>query len=379
MARNKTIYQSETLYVGPSPATGYHFDLNSDGVADAHTGLVATSAIKQLHRIQNVNYSFTINKKEAYQLGQLAFIDRTVTESPTVNLGFSYYVPNLYNERLLGLTISSGTPVSALSGILSSAQDDKNYFVKVNDEGSDGANNAATGWICFGIGNGTLTSYSVEGAVGDYLKSTVAIEGQNFKVDRGISAVPAINPYDGTPLTGKYTLPPGTGSAGITSPLNYSVLQPGDINLSINYNELGADATDWKVQNFAIEVPLARSPINKLGSKFAVSRTLNLPTSIRMRISAIVGDYLTGNLAEMIKCSANGYNCTINVNKPACSNSVIVTDTGVAVQYKVLNASLDSSDYSLDTNGVKTMNLSFTVPINGPQDSTNGFFLSGIN
>lgn len=379
MARNKTIYQSETLYVGPSPATGYHFDLNSDGVADAHTGLVATSAIKQLHRIQNVNYSFTINKKEAYQLGQLAFIDRTVVESPTVNLGFSYYVPNLYNERMLGFVISSGNLCSAVSGILSAVNDEKNYFVKVNAEGADGANNSETGWYCFGIGNASITNYSLEGAVGDYLKASVTAEGQNFKVDYGTNTVPAINPFDGTPLTGRYTLPAGTGSASITAPLNYSVLQPGDINLSLNYNELGADSADWKVQNFAIEVPLARTPINKLGSKFAVSRTLNVPTTIRFRTSVIVGDYKTGNLASMLACGGNGYNATITVQKPACSNSVVTSDTGIAVRFQILNASLDSSDYSLDLNGNKTANLNFTVPISASQDVTNGFFMSGIN
>ena len=63
--RNRVIYQSEALYVWP-------------------TG-TATSEIKQLNRVQSCNYSFTINRQNVNQFGNLAAIDRLILEQPTVN------------------------------------------------------------------------------------------------------------------------------------------------------------------------------------------------------------------------------------------------------------------------------------------------------
>ena len=168
MPRNRIIYQSEALYVGPSPATGIHFSSYSgltgtgpagtDGGALLHTldskwanqlsasGLTAVltiatgasgdyvagdivkfgpiagdgggktqevtftglNAIHQLHRIQSCNYSFNIARTDVNQFGELAAIDRVVLESPTVALDFSYVLANFWNEKQLGLNIIQG-------------------------------------------------------------------------------------------------------------------------------------------------------------------------------------------------------------------------------------------------------------------------------
>ena len=167
MPRNRIIYQSEALYVGPSPATGIHFHnfsgLTGDGDPDqaiftlsagkanelsasgknsratvfntvsggnaigdvysylSNTQLSAagqlvtetvmltgTNRIHQLHRIQSCNYSFNIARTDVNQFGELAAIDRVVLESPTVALDFSYVLANFWNEKQLGLNIVQG-------------------------------------------------------------------------------------------------------------------------------------------------------------------------------------------------------------------------------------------------------------------------------
>jgi len=74
MARNRVIYQSESLFVSKeatSTATGDH---------------------AELIRVQSANYGFTINRQDVNQYGNLARIDSLILESPTVNFDFSYYL-----------------------------------------------------------------------------------------------------------------------------------------------------------------------------------------------------------------------------------------------------------------------------------------------
>ena len=81
MSRNRVIYQSEGLYVSK--------DASVTGAADH----------EQLSRVQSANYSFTINRQDVNQFGDLARIDSLVLDAPTVSLDFSYYLTDGFNER----------------------------------------------------------------------------------------------------------------------------------------------------------------------------------------------------------------------------------------------------------------------------------------
>jgi len=99
MPRNRVIYQSEALYVGPTPSTGYQ----------------AEHSIKQIHRVQTCNYSFNIDRTDVNQFGELAAIDRIALDTPTVALDFSYLLANFENETNLGLvTDGSDTTIKNL-------------------------------------------------------------------------------------------------------------------------------------------------------------------------------------------------------------------------------------------------------------------------
>ena len=77
MARNRVIYQSEAVLVSQ--------DVNVTGVA---TG---DNDIAPLHRIQSANYSFSIARQDLNCFGELASIDRIITETPTVSFDCNYY------------------------------------------------------------------------------------------------------------------------------------------------------------------------------------------------------------------------------------------------------------------------------------------------
>ena len=89
MARNRVIYQSEALFV-------------SDNASSA-----AATGHEQIERVQSANFSYTINRQDVNQFGNLARIDSLVLDPPTVSVDFSYYLTDGFNERALGFYVQN--------------------------------------------------------------------------------------------------------------------------------------------------------------------------------------------------------------------------------------------------------------------------------
>ena len=83
--RNRVIYQSQAVYVSQ--------DVNCTGIATGTTDNV------DLNRIQSCNYSFNVTRQDVNQFGELASIDRIITDTPTVSLDGSYMMANFGNEK----------------------------------------------------------------------------------------------------------------------------------------------------------------------------------------------------------------------------------------------------------------------------------------
>ena len=381
MARNRIIYQSEALYAGPSPATGFHYGTFTAGQGGStNTPSEATNLVKQLQRIQTANYSFKVDRTNVNQFGQLASIDRVILTSPTVSLDFSYLLANLSNETGLGFSIStpgSASEVSAISGILNKVQDERNYFIRTVSEGSDavefGDTTSANNGV-IGIGNAFLTSYSTEGSVGNFPTTTINVEGLNMNFQKGTSGnyTPAINPTNGAALTNYYQLPRAfQNSSNTTNISGISALRPGDITLSLNNtNAGGADVDAMNVQNYTMSFDLGRTPIQRLGNKFAFTREINFPLTVTLKVDAQMTDLQTGSLAQTVNNDSSIYTPTITIKSP--------TDSTVTVaQFKLKGAKLDSQEFSSDIGKNKTVSLTFSTQVGGPQDLNNGIFISG--
>jgi len=381
MARNRIIYQSEALYAGPSPATGFHYGTFTAGQGGStNTPSEATNLVKQLQRIQTANYSFKVDRTNVNQFGQLASIDRVILTSPTVSLDFSYLLANLSNETGLGFSIStpgSASEVSAISGILNKVQDERNYFIRTVSEGSDavefGDTTSGNNGV-IGIGNAFLTSYSTEGSVGNFPTTTINVEGLNMNFQKGTSGnyTPAINPTNGAALTNYYQLPRAfQNSSNTTNISGISALRPGDITLSLNNtNAGGADVDAMNVQNYTMSFDLGRTPIQRLGNKFAFTREINFPLTVTLKVDAQMTDLQTGSLAQTVNNDSSIYTPTITIKSP--------TDSTVTVaQFKLKGAKLDSQEFSSDIGKNKTVSLTFSTQVGGPQDLNNGIFISG--
>lgn len=399
MSRNRIIYQSEVLYCGPSPATGFHFKSGTSNRAGATTAQQvfdgATGMVQQLHRVQDVSYSFSVDRTDVNQFGELAAIDRVILTPPTVSLDFSYLLNSFSNEKLLGLNLDGSG--SAIKALLNKTSDERNYFIKTVGEGLDAIGEGNTASDVISIGNGFLTNYGVEASVGSFPSVKVSVEGLNMAFETGLATgtfftLPAVNPENGARSTNKYILPIATGNAG-SGDLDISVLRPGDVTFSIkrrdassegnvgsatgNYTTAGQnldDSADRKIQSFNIGLSLKRSPISKLGSRYAFSREIDFPVQVTSSIEAMVTDLTTGSLADLVNFDES-YDISMTINKPAEGGAA---STGPAVKYTLKNCKVSSQAYKSSIGANKMVTLDFTSQIGGPNQTSVGLFMSGV-
>ena len=435
--RNLVIYQSEAVYVSQS---GYNGDLTTtSGYAPSAKGAPtvvdanARDSVMDLHRVQSANYSFSISRQDVNQFGELASIDRIITETPTVSLDTSYILANLDNEHKLGFEVTpsgvaAANMVSCISGIINSDSNahQKDYFILTTKEGSDAIANTNTGKYesIIGIGNGFLSSYSSEAAVGGLPTASISVEAMNMNFNTiatgdqistaaiaatgmkgfrfngtsdvlsGISGInPAINPTDGTSVNKNVVLPiPTTSASGAGAGL-ISALRPGDITLSLiagggALNDalmntsattdnllVGADIKDAHIQSFTLSFDMSRTPIQKLGTRFAFARPVDFPITASLSIDAILADLTTGTVSDIIDCDSS-YDAIIKMKDPRLCGAG--ADRQVAVAYLARDLKIDSESFTSSIGDNKSVTLDFSCQIGGPEQTNVGVFMSGF-
>lgn len=382
MARNRVIYQSEALYVSKninSTVTGEH---------------------AQLRRVQSANYNFSIERQDVNQFGQLARIDALVLKSPTVSLDFTYYPTDGFNENLLGFYVQTGNMESAnfASGQMAGSSG-QNFYIVTAEEGADlntlGGLSPLSGKSAIAIGNGFLSNYTFDASVGNLPTVSVTIEGLNVKsssiagttgvnggrVTGNFVSSPVISPILGTELgyTGRLGNPEeGTGYAGGGAIV--SAIRPGDITLSFD-DYTGTLATGApisrldgndaiNIQSASLQLPLSRTPIERLGSKFAFARVVDFPVISSLNVSAIVNEVQAKSLAAMLNDNTKR-TITLSIKDPAKSDGTL------AMKFTIKGSQLQSESFSSSIGANKTVDLVFQTQVGGPSDTSAGIYFSG--
>ena len=441
MARNRVIYQSEAVYATQGVYSGA-------GVAAANQPLQRANAavptgILPLNRVQSANYSFSISRQDVNQFGELASIDRIITDTPTVSFDTSYILANFCNEKMLGFEVtpsgaSATTMTSCISGIIDSSSPayQKDYFILTSKEGSDAVDlrNSGKYESLIGIGNAFVSSYSSEAAVGGLPSVSLSIEGMNMNfvnlpysgyttndtaleasagwgqgvVDGAQTLVavtganPAINPTDGTAVglttniqsSAFVSLPVSTGNGGPAAAGQISALRPGDITLTLrkkvagnnaittelmnesvtNADIQGADIADAHIQSYTLSFDLSRSPIQRLGTKFAFARPIDFPITASLSIDAVLADLTTGTIADIINCD-DEYDAIIKMKDPDCNVAAGTKNNVLA--YLARGLKIDSESFTSSIGDNKSVSLDFSTQIGGPEQKGVGIFMSG--
>jgi len=362
MARNRVIYQSEALYV-------------SSGLNSTTSGAHA-----QLERVQSANYNFSISRQDINQYGQLARIDSIVLEPPTVGLDFTYYLTDGFNERALGFYVQTGALGSGNfpSGHMISSSG-QNFYITTVAEGVDATGVTGLGSV-IGIGNAFLSNYSLDLAVGSLPTVSVSMEGSNINSDTafsgytsGISGIasPAINPIDGTSLGTDVTLRVANTGASVIS-----ALRPGDITIDISafdgsgISDASPAANAIHIQSASLAIPLSRTALQRLGTKFAYARAVDFPVKATLSVQAIVNEVVSTNLANILNDNTEK-DITLTLKGPDGSTNRMI--------WTLKGCTLDSESFSSSIGSNKSVDLSFSTQIGGPNDLVHGVFVSGAN
>jgi len=454
--RARVIYQSEALYIGTTDATGHHYATADDWrqgynavgrkthatyqeVEDhivSNPSHIVRTGVHQLRRVQSANYSFSINRQDVNQFGQLARIDSVAVEPPTVSLDFSYYLTNGINERLLGFGVTGQTNALTDEVLLGKIDEDghpvgKNFFILTTPEGKDavGSKNHDTSIVTeeglgnsvIALGNGFVSNYSIEASVGGMPTANVTIDGLNLRTYNGTHKLPspAINTIYGNEVDGvEFSLPPavsGKGEAGIgpdeiwgsiddfsdgtyfgnnegTEDEGLACLRPGDITLSLGTDGIAGgfqnlpkddprlenhdpskDYSDGSahIQSFSIDVPINRSVIQRLGNTYGYSRVTDFPINISVSVNAILSDLKSGNVADML-FDEEEHDLMFTMREPTQSGN-----GPIALQYMIKGARLEGESFSSSIGDNKSVDITFTAQVGGPEDLNNGIFISG--
>jgi hypothetical protein len=395
MARNRVIYQSQALFIAPT-STGAQV-AKAGGTVGAYgpeTGpqiLAGTGLLKKLDRVQSCNFNFTINRQDINEFGKLARLDSIVMESPTVGLDFSYYVTDGLNERLLGFNITGGindtsTVLNAqsVSGLLADLEGN-NYYILTVQEGEDVVGTAsstppANTNTVVGIGNGFISEYSFEAAVGAIPTASVTVEGFNIKADAGVGnsagAITGTSPAiditasPATKLT-SFATAYGLSGAFTTGSSQVTALRPGDIVLSLpsvsdGLSDINGDGSAH-IQSFSFTLPLSRTVLQRLGNTFGFARVVDVPINVDVTINAIVSELSSKNIFDNL-CSADKRNMQILLKDCNNANKLLFGISGAIFQ---------SETYSQNLGDNQTVDLTYTVQIGGANDIENGIFMSG--
>lgn len=370
MARTKTVSQNISLFC-------------SDGGATTAYG---TNIIFPILNLTSLDCGWSQEKQDVVALGKLASRTRIPVNSPEVPLSFSYYIGGGSNEALLGF-YSFGDQ-SALKFMLESQYEgDKNYFIFIAPEGADseGLSGASSGVGVIGIGNGFLSSYSIEGSIGNFPTANVSVIGLNMNTyTGGVNQVsPAVNPIDGTPITGfTFTIPTVLDNQGVhdnlvmTSPFLSEpyCIRPGDISIDISnagglfYNYSSAD-----IQSFRVGFDLNRQPLNKLGSRFSISQEIQYPVNVNFETTILAKDLNSGSLSNFL-CQTGLYDARIRMNYNTCGTGATTEAFGIRLK----NISLEGQSWSTQAGSdPQTVTLTWVGQVGGPGDLQNGLFLSG--
>ena len=241
--------------------------------------------------------------------------------------------------------------------------------------------------------------------IGDYFTGTfddviAYISGSNPSIQPTLGVQP-----EWLPTSGGVTLLSGASAGGTIPPApivlpvpttnlnpsnvnpsgSISTLRPGDITLTLRqspYSDAtassipGASITNAHIQSYTISFDLARTPIQKLGSRFAFSRPVDFPITASFSFNAIMSDLTTGNISDIIDCDTN-YDARVELtNASNCSNPA---DKSQIIVYDLKKLKMDSQSYSTSIGDNKTVTFDFSCQVGGPEQADVGVFMSGYS
>lgn len=424
----RTTHNNLALFIGPAPATGYHWLNNTtQQKVESGSGAGFTNLVFPLLRTQNCNYDISVTRPEATFLGSKSIIVDDITDT-TVNVSFDYLQHGIINELRMGFYANyyeSGSTVyghfqrPAISGFLNrnfdntniagtqiansiqgvspfDYRDCRNIFILENlvdgedliETYSQETSNDNTVRI-HGIGNAYISSYNSRASVGDFPTVSVTYTADNIEEydTPTYQILPAVDASSGNLTSNHFSLPPFSESDENYSYIS-TVVRPKDIsvriaevnkitsktaimgtgNLSSDYATAMSNAvSSLNVQSYNLSLDFSRTPLNAIGYKRPLDRDIEAPITLNISFDVYDDDNVFHYIQERY-----------NLNKDFYISLTLNNATGdyTDIQYDVLRAKCVSISQSHAISQNSNFTYNFKCDLN-PSDMTKGFFISG--
>lgn len=427
MPRYRIQYNNEALFVGPSPASGFHF-LSRNGILNNNytSGTDNLNLVSHLNRVQEVSFDVATQQSEIAAIGNYGSVKRYQSRPPIISLSFSYIQMGVRNEDKIGLYVNfpkelyngalsspifpNNYEVFLLSGFYTSSfnkskerdygypldyRDEKNIFFAINDYPSDynarTSGTVAPASYCFAFGNCYLTSYSSKASVGDFAVASCSYTSDNLIIYSSGSGIanPALNPQDYSQYDTVKCVMPNAYESGYVS-----ALMPGDITLNVTsypamsglsslkgtgqssavnttVQNLGINFTGIEIQSYNLNLNIPRRPVESINYVLPSNRKLTFPIKCQLGLNIIVHDYATGSFYNIFK-KEEEYDLSVILRNPPQASV-----QGIGVRYDLKRAILDSFSYQTSIGSNKVMTLNFSTELS-PKDFSKGLFISGL-
>jgi hypothetical protein len=407
-ARNRVNYASQFLY-SCFDATGYHFSNHEsddqDQFRNTHWNTIdGGNQVRQLHRIQSINYGFQTDFIDINEYGKSARIDKTFLETPNVSLDFEYALAEGYNEQVAGFVIDGENPLFRKLVVPEDRLFGQNFFTVQVPDGHDVINSNLDKFDekdveVVGIGNAFLNQYAVTAEIGSLPKARMSYEASNIRSYKGFKnlPLPSYNFKEPTYFSNaKFSIPNTYESFLyeklkaiediVYEPANMGV-GPGNLKISLddagyiskNISDLYSyDQGAASIQGFTLNISLGNTRLSRIGTYLEFGRTYNFPLTIQFQVRAILGDIRqTSDLCEIFQ--GKKHNIVIMVKDPrsVCEGNGSLEQAEMNMAFYIKGATLNTEAFSSSISDNKIVDLNFTAQYGGIEDRDNGLFMYG--
>ena len=275
-----------------------------DRVHSSETQLFYTGI--RVPAVQSIEFSTEKNSTDLTPLGNLSYQDRILNSNQTTNFSYS-------------ILITTGS--EALDPFYT-FQEQESGFLSTRSYGFDIRDFAGKNTIT----GAYLTSYSLQGSVGDFEKGASSYEADSISYTDS-------NSIDFSDMSND----------------DFNIFRPRNITISSSsLSTEGASSTELNIQSFNIGVNVNRQSFNRLGSRTPEFRYPQLP---------IDGDF---NIS-FLKNSVTGIDLSSLVVDTGTMSLDLKSDDGLTrMSYTMKQCSLKSVSESTDLDGNNSINFSYT-------------------
>lgn len=321
-------------------------------------------ATRTIEGVQSAQIALTYPRQDEFSWDGNG--DRFLIERPRVDLTFNYLPVSGSNEIDIGFFASP--PISALASL----NNERNYYLLINQNGIDAIGYTGTNSQVVALGNGVLRRYEFRSAVGQATNVTATVECLNALIQNSGGSgqiLPSIYKQTASGVTGTYVLPMSARTIGL-----YPEVAPSNIVLTFNtgsaFGALLSGQNSCPLQSFEFTVDIPRQDSKDLGWAYPNTRPVQWPVSIGLRADAYLNPMQLDALNRG-NCPDSGYAFSVGFQN-AC-NSLD------AFSFSFVGAKLDTETISAQIGNSDKISFNWSMKIMDPQRSGVNFYISPGN